>query len=161
MVISPLPTPPTRLDPTNFAARADAFLGAMLAFQGECNVFAAAVSLITTGTTISGVLLGTTVNGSAALPAGTTAQRDPVPNFGYTRANTTLNRVEWWNNTFWAPMGGGATGGSSDDIFTENSRIMTANYSISPNKNAMMVGPLTVNSGVSLTIPTGARLVIL
>lgn len=37
MAISPLPTPPSREDPTNFATRADAFLGALPTFQSEAN----------------------------------------------------------------------------------------------------------------------------
>lgn len=39
--ITPLPTPPSRGDPVNFAARGDAFLGALPLFQSECNVVAA------------------------------------------------------------------------------------------------------------------------
>lgn len=56
---------------------------------------------------------------------------------------------------------GGATGGGSDTIFVENSRVMTTNYTLSSNKSASMVGALTINSGVTLTIPSGERLVIL
>ena len=41
--ITPLPTPPSRLDPVNFAARADAFLGALPGMVTEFN-FAAAVA---------------------------------------------------------------------------------------------------------------------
>ena len=35
--ITPLPTPPSRSDPANFSARADAFLAAMVLFQQELN----------------------------------------------------------------------------------------------------------------------------
>jgi len=37
MPITPLPTPPSRQDPTTFAARADAFLGALPAFAEQMN----------------------------------------------------------------------------------------------------------------------------
>jgi hypothetical protein len=37
MAITPLPTPPSRDDPTNFATRADAFLGALPDFATEAN----------------------------------------------------------------------------------------------------------------------------
>ncbi len=37
MTITALPTPPTRQDPTNFAARGDAFLAALPTFQIEAN----------------------------------------------------------------------------------------------------------------------------
>lgn len=43
MPISPLPTPPSRNDPTNFSARADAFLGALPTFQTEANALEVAV----------------------------------------------------------------------------------------------------------------------
>ena len=56
---------------------------------------------------------------------------------------------------------GGATGGGSDTIFVENSRVMTTNYTLSSGKSASMVGDLQINAGVTLTIPAGERLVIL
>ncbi len=40
MAITPLPTPPSRQDPTNFNARADAFLGALPTFATETNATA-------------------------------------------------------------------------------------------------------------------------
>ena len=57
--------------------------------------------------------------------------------------------------------GSGAVGGLGNAIFYENDRTMTSNYSITAGKGASMVGPLTINTGVSLTVPSGARLVIL
>lgn len=47
------------------------------------------------------------LTGSAKLPAGTTAQRDATPALGYFRANSTLNRLEWWNASQWAPVSSG------------------------------------------------------
>jgi len=44
MAITPLPTPPSRDDPTNFAARGDAFLGALPAFATEANALAVDVN---------------------------------------------------------------------------------------------------------------------
>jgi hypothetical protein len=40
MAITPLPTPPSRDDPTNFSARGDAFLGALPTFATEANALA-------------------------------------------------------------------------------------------------------------------------
>ena len=51
----------------------------------------------------------------------------------------------------------GATGGSTDQVFYENDQAVTTNYTISTNKNAMTAGPITVNSGVTVTIPTGSE----
>lgn len=44
MAITPLPTPPSRDDPTNFATEADAFLGALPDFATEANALAVAVN---------------------------------------------------------------------------------------------------------------------
>lgn len=44
MPITPLPTPPSRQDPANFANRADAFLGALPTFAAEANALQADVN---------------------------------------------------------------------------------------------------------------------
>ena len=44
MAITPLPTPPSRSDPTNFSARGDAFLSALPTFATEANALAVAVN---------------------------------------------------------------------------------------------------------------------
>lgn len=60
MAITALPTPPLRSDPTNFAARADAFLAALPTLQEEINATAAAMNLnATNDTSASSVLIGT------------------------------------------------------------------------------------------------------
>ena len=51
----------------------------------------------------------------------------------------------------------GATGGSTDQVFYENDQTITTNYTITTNKNAMTAGPITINSGVTVTIPTGSE----
>ena len=58
------------------------------------------------------------------------------------------------------PASGGPTGGGSDEIFTENDQTMTTDYTITDGKNAMCAGPITINSGVTLTIGSGENLVI-
>ena len=60
-----------------------------------------------------------------------------------------------------AAAAAGATGAGGDEVFVENERVVTTNYTLSTNKTAMCVGPLTINSGVTVTVPSGERLVIL
>ena len=55
----------------------------------------------------------------------------------------------------------GATGAGGDEVFVENERVVTTNYTLSTGKSAMCVGPLTINSGVTVTVPSGERLLIL
>jgi hypothetical protein len=56
---------------------------------------------------------------------------------------------------------GGATGGGTDAIFVQNGQTVTTNYSLPASKNASSVGPITINSGITVTLPTGSRWVIL
>lgn len=56
---------------------------------------------------------------------------------------------------------GGATGGGSNAVFYENDQTITTNYTITSGKNAMSTGTITINSGVTVTIPSGSRWVIL
>jgi len=56
--------------------------------------------------------------------------------------------------------GGGATGGATDAVFQENDQAITTNYTLTAGKNAMSAGTITINTGVTVTIPTGANWVI-
>lgn len=49
-----------------------------------------------------------------------------------------------------------ASGGNSDNIFFLNGKTVTANYTIPTNYNAGSFGPITVNSGVTVTVPSGS-----
>ena len=94
--------------------------------------------------------------GSAILPAGTTGQRDGSPTAGYIRYNTTTSSFEGYGAS-WMPVGGGATGGGNDAIFVENDLVVTTNYTIPATKNAHTVGPISINSGISVTVSSGSR----
>ena len=52
----------------------------------------------------------------------------------------------------------GATGGNSgaNAVFWENDQTITHDYTISTNKNAGSFGPLTINSGVTVTVPNNS-----
>jgi len=103
------------------------------------------------------VVTKTSATGSGVLPAGTTAQRDGSPSAGFMRFNTTDTSAEIYDGSAWSPVGGGNT---TDQGLYEHSNVISANYTISNNNNAMAAGPLTINSGVSVTIPTGSTFVI-
>jgi len=111
------------------------------------------------GATFTGdVILGTTT--ALELPDGTTGQRPGSPVAGMIRYNTTLSTFEGYKAGAWGAIGGGATGGGSDDVFYENGQTVTANYTLTTNKNAVTAGPVTVNSGVTVTIPSGSSWVV-
>lgn len=104
------------------------------------------------------IVLGT---GSLEIPAGTTAQQPATPAAGMIRFNTTLGEFVGYDGASWAQIGGGATGGGSDKVFVQNQTVVTTNYTLTTGYNAESVGPITVNSGITVTIPSGARWVIL
>ena len=54
-------------------------------------------------------------------------------------------------------MAGGAEGaaGSNNQVFWENDQAVTASYTISTGKNAGSFGPITINSGVEVTVGSG------
>lgn len=111
------------------------------------------------GATFTGdVILGTTT--ALELPDGTTGQRPGSPVAGMIRYNTTLVQFEGYKNSVWGAIGGGATGGGSDDVFYENGQTVTTNYTLTTSKNAVTAGPVTINSGITVTIPTGSYWVV-
>ena len=100
-----------------------------------------------------------TSTGAIQIPFGTTAQR-PTAATGQIRFNSTITQFEGYNGTAWSSIGGGATGGGADQVFLENGQTVTTNYSLTAGKNAVSAGPVTVNSGVTVTVPSGASWVI-
>lgn len=56
--------------------------------------------------------------------------------------------------------GGGASGGGANQVFYENDQNVTTDYTISSGKNAMSAGPITINVGVTVTVPVGSTWVI-
>ena len=54
----------------------------------------------------------------------------------------------------WGAAGGGASG-NGDEIFWENDQTVTGSYTITNNKNAGSFGPITINSGVTVTVGAG------
>lgn len=94
--------------------------------------------------------------GFVKLPVGTTAERDATPADGMIRYNSTLARYEGYSGGAWGGLGGGATGGGNDQIFIENGQTVTTDYTISASKNAGTFGPISIDSGVTVTIPDGS-----
>lgn len=55
-----------------------------------------------------------------------------------------------------AGSAGGATGASGDKAFFENDMVVAHDYTITAGKNAMSAGPITINNGVTVTVPNGS-----
>lgn len=100
-----------------------------------------------------------TSTGAMKIPSGTTAQEPVSPTAGMIRFNTDAPaQFEGYDGTRWGAIGGGASAGGA---IYENAQTIVANYTMTTNYNGESVGPITVNSGVTVTIPSGSRWVIL
>ena len=99
----------------------------------------------------------TAATGQANMPAGTTAQRTGSPVAGALRFNSTDVSFEGYDGTEWGSIGGGA----EDGVFYENEQSVSSSYTVAATKNAMTAGPITINDGVTVTIETGGRWVVL
>ena len=114
-----------------------------------------------TGATFTGPIINNYTS-ALRLPVGTTAQRPGSPSAGDMRFNSTTTEAEIYNGSIFTAVGGGAgaTGGGNDQWVFENDQTVTQNYEITASKHAHSVSP-TINNSVTITIPSGAILVIL
>ena len=108
-----------------------------------------------------GIVAKTSATGSALLPTGNTSQRDGSPATGAFRFNSTLTAFEGYNGSAWGSVGGGATGGGTNEMFYENDQTASASYTIPANRNALTTGPITIADGVTITVSDGSRLVVI
>jgi len=99
------------------------------------------------------VLINST--GYIDLPVGTVADRPGLPNSGMLRYNSDYGYFEGYDGSTWGTLGG-AGGAGGDSVFYENDTSVTTSYSITSGKNAMSAGPITINNGAVVTVPTGS-----
>ena len=118
-----------------------------VSFDGTANINLPGVNTAGNQNT-SGTSGGFTAGNASNLNSGT------LPD---ARFPSTLPAVDGSNLT---GISAGATGGGSDEIFYENGQTVTTNYTITNGKNAMSAGPITINSGVTVTVGAGETLTI-
>jgi hypothetical protein len=111
-----------------------------------------------TGTVTSAGNISMTGTGAIDVAAGTAAERPGTPSAGMIRFNTDDTTFEGYDGSAWGQIGGGggASGGGSDAVFYENGQNVTTDYTITSSTNAMSAGPITVDSGATVTIPSGS-----
>jgi hypothetical protein len=132
------------------ATGAGAFTGNVSAANFSTAGFANAANVVVSG---NSQFNGT---GSLKIPVGTNGQR-PSPTTGMVRFSSTDVQFEGYNGTQWTSIGGAAAGGA----VYENKQSINANYTMTTDYNGESVGPITIASGVVVTIPSGSRWVVL
>ena len=95
--------------------------------------------------------------GHIKLPVGTTAERTGSPANGMFRYNSTLASFEGYVDGAWGGVGGAQAGG----VIYENGTTISSNYTLTTGKNGFSVGAITIASGVTVTVPSGQRWVVL
>jgi hypothetical protein len=100
-------------------------------------------------------------SGAIKLNVGTTAQRPASPVNGDIRYNSDTLKYEGYSNGSWGQLGGGATGGGTDTIFVLNGQTVTTDYTLPTGFNASSVGPISIDDGITVTIPVSSSWVIL
>ena len=84
---------------------------------------------------------------------------NPTTNILYKR--TIINGAAGWLALSGSTSTGVVSAASSiAGAIYENSQYISANYTISEGKNGMSAGPVTVNNGVTVTVPRGSVWVI-
>jgi hypothetical protein len=126
------------------------------------NVTAVTNGAIVVGMVLSGtgITSGTTVVGYGTGSGGTgtyTVSASQIVISTTISANLPPNKAVVWNgSTFvWGTAGG------SGGVANENVQILTSNYTMTAGNNGESVGPITIVSGVTATIPAGSRWLIL
>ena len=102
----------------------------------------------------NGVFSGT---GAVTMPVGTVAQR-PSPAKGMFRFNDDSDEFEGYDGSAWGSIGGGGQAGGA--ILVNNSTA-SVSYTIASGENGLSVGPITVSSGITITVSSGQRWLVL
>lgn len=130
--------------------------GALNGTIGATTPAAGTFTTISVPTITSNVVFSNT--GSITLPNGTTGQQPGTPTAGMVRFNNTTNKFEGYDGTEWGPLGGG---NKTDTGLWQNAYNITENQTIETGYNASSVGPITIDGGISVTVPTGSTWLVL
>ena len=120
------------------------------------------VSFTNTGAIVSGIVTATTFSGSGesltSIPAGQltgTVADARISTLTASKLSGALPAISGANLTNLppsAPVGGAST----NSVFFENDVAVAVNYQITSNKNAMSAGPIAINAGIAVTVPSGS-----
>ncbi len=121
----------------------------------------------TTATTATNVTAADESSDTTCFPLFVTAATGDLPpktgsNLAFNSSNGTLTATAFAGDgsaLTGISTGSGAQGGGSDEIFYLSDKNATANYTVTGH-NAMAAGPLTIDSGVTISVDSGCALAI-
>lgn len=145
MAITPLPTPPSRQDPANFAARGDAFLGALPTFATEANALQSDVNAkqLAAAASASAAQADRVLCQAAATAV---AAQSPITNAAAAAASAAQAAV----------YASQAQATNPDTPIRLNPRIVTADFTVPSGYNGGSVGPIAIGEGVTVTVQDNA-----
>ena len=130
----------------------------ILTLGNAINIGTPSDNTVTSAKIVDGSIVNADINTSAAI-AGSKLADDSITEtkLDIHAAPSGTDKVLGYtaNGMEWVVAEAGATGGGTDKIFYENGQTVTTNYTITNNTNAMSAGPVTINSGIAVTIGTG------
>ena len=121
---------------------------------------------ISTNMTVGGILTATTFKGDGSQLSGIDASALKFGGATKVQATNTgavvtgiLTATSFegdGSNLSNLPAGAPVGGASTNTVFFENDIAVAVNYQITSNKNAMSAGPISINAGIAVTVPSGS-----
>jgi hypothetical protein len=145
MAITPLPTPPSRSDPANFAARGDAFMTALPTFATEANALQADVNAKQAAAAVS-ASAAQADRILANQAAAAVAAQSPVQN-AQAAANSAAQAAIYASQ---------AQATTPDSPIRLNPSVISADFTVASGYNATSTGPMTIADGVTVTVSDNA-----
>jgi hypothetical protein len=106
-----------------------------------------------------------TDTGAIKIPVGTELQRPGTPVAGQLRFNDDEDEFEGYDGTAWGAIGGGGSGQMLGDAAVKaisyNAQTIAENLTVLSTYNALSVGPITIDSGFTVTVESGGRWVVI
>ena len=97
---------------------------------------------------------GTTLDGSG-IKVSTGATISPIGNASFTGIVTASSFIGDGSSLSNLPASAPVGGASTNKVFFENDTAVAVNYQVTSGKNAMSAGPIAINAGIAVTVPSG------
>ena len=93
---------------------------------------------------------------SSGIKVSTGATISHIGNASFTGIVTASSFIGDGSSLSNLPAGAPVGGASTNTVFFENDTAVAVNYQITSGKNAMSAGPIAINAGIAVTVPSGS-----